>query len=144
MMQVILNWLSHRAAPSPILQSLLRIIGTEITDHLHLGIILEACLTAWFKNSGSFCKIEILRKQIFNYSVNIENHYFIAGMEECDWSKVMPMLQMNTVIHPSIEITFLENNFILSLYAITLKQIGNDNEVVYNKIIRWITSLKPK
>lgn len=53
MIQVLLNWLTHRSASSPVLQGLIHTISTTITDHLHLGIILEACLTAWFKNSGA-------------------------------------------------------------------------------------------
>lgn len=67
MIQVLLNWLTHRSASSPVLQGLLRIIGTSVTDHFHLGIILEACLTSWFKNSG------ILRN-VFSCIVRLEEN----------------------------------------------------------------------
>lgn len=52
MTKVLLNWLSNRSASSPVLRGLLRIIGTSVNDHFHLGVIMEACLTSWFKNLG--------------------------------------------------------------------------------------------
>lgn len=64
MMQVLVNWLSHRGANSCVLQGLLRVVSTTVTDHLHLGIILEASLVAWFKNSGSLKSLK--RKKIRN------------------------------------------------------------------------------
>lgn len=54
MIQVLTNWLTHRTANGPVLRGLFRVVGTSVIDHLHLGTILETCLSSWFNNAGKF------------------------------------------------------------------------------------------
>ncbi|XP_065206271.1 ectopic P granules protein 5 homolog isoform X2 [Planococcus citri] len=118
MTQVLLNWLSNRSASSPVLQGLLRIIGTTINDHIHLGVIMETCLASWFKN--------------------------LDDTEAYDWETVLNIMQPVAPAHTSIEDSLVTNNQILSLYALTLKQMRNDGNIfIYSKLIQWVICLKP-
>lgn len=70
---------------------------------------------------------------------------FVDDTEEYTWDRVLVVLQPMSPTLPTIEDVLLTNNQILSLYALTLKQLKTDGDIfIYSKIIQWITCLKPR
>jgi hypothetical protein len=142
MIQVLSTWLTHRSAASCVLQALIKIVRSSVSDAVHLGTVLEASLIAWFKNSGEYAYARTLGEIAFSFFKKYS--LFTAGTAECDWNKVLDMLHESSSPHCPMEDTLVTNNHVLSLYALSVKQLENDENVfLYSKIIQCITSLKP-
>lgn len=70
---------------------------------------------------------------------------FAADTEEYDWEKAVIVLGDVPFSHLSVEDVLVSNNQILSLYALTLKHLNADgNVLIFSKVIQWITCLKPR
>lgn len=52
MLQTIQEWIGQRKANSIVLQGLLMVTWSHVSDQQHKGDIFEVCLTSWFKNNG--------------------------------------------------------------------------------------------
>ena len=69
---------------------------------------------------------------------------FIAEVEECKWSKVLDVLHEISDPYSPIEDILTTNNHVLSLYALSARQLEQDEDVfIYSKVIQCVTTLKP-
>nr|XP_018914987.1 PREDICTED: ectopic P granules protein 5 homolog [Bemisia tabaci] len=121
--EVLLSWLQNKSFNCVVLRGLLHIAGSSIEFDETLGSVLECCCNTWF-------------------SINKN------GVAHQQWDHILQVIQPIQPRAIPIENFLLANNHLLILFALTLKSIPSPQNLseelsVLNKVVLYISSVKP-
>ncbi|XP_050538200.1 ectopic P granules protein 5 homolog isoform X2 [Daktulosphaira vitifoliae] len=119
MLQTIQEWIVKRKANSTVMEGLLMATWSHVTELQYKSDILEACLTAWFKNSGN--------------------------EEEFKWDKVLTLLPSVHLHYQGLAEILMSSSHLLTLYALALKESQNQSSYsdILITLVQCLESVKP-
>ncbi|XP_050432163.1 ectopic P granules protein 5 homolog [Adelges cooleyi] len=120
MLQTIQEWIAPRKADSAVMKGMLMATWSNVADQQHKGDILEACLTAWFRNSGN--------------------------EDQFKWDSAMALVQPAVRLHyQGLAESLMSSGNILTLYVLASKE--SQNRSLYpdllSTLVQCLESVKP-